>query len=153
MTPLEQLRYVERYLAQRKFQGRLGTLEGVYTAVLSGRARSDGDEVVFGPGRNYNANSQLDWNRDGQITAAEATNPVAFRLFGGVTRVQTRLRELGYYDRKPDGQYGPLTRAALERFQREHQLPVTGRRPVQSLLLRPGPQGSMTPRALPLRPD
>lgn len=126
MTPLEQLPYVERYLAQRKFQGRLGTLEGVYTAVLSGRARSNGDDVVFGPGVNYNANSGLDWNGDGQITAAEATNPVAFRLFGGVTRVQTRLRELGYYERKPDGQYGPLTRAALERFQGDSQLPVTG---------------------------
>jgi peptidoglycan hydrolase-like protein with peptidoglycan-binding domain len=126
MTPREQLRYVERYLAQRKFDGRLGTVEGVYTALLSGRARANGDDVVFGPGRNYNANAPLDWNRDGQITAAEATNPVAFRLFGGVTRVQGRLRELGYYDGRPDGQYGPLTRAALERFQSEHQFPVTG---------------------------
>ncbi|HVF45022.1 MAG TPA: peptidoglycan-binding protein [Pyrinomonadaceae bacterium] len=126
MTPLEQLRYVERYFAQRKFNGRLGTLEGTYTAVLSGQARSNGDDVVFAPGRNYNANSGLDWNHDGQITAAEAANPVAFRLFGGVTRAQTRLRELGYYDRRPDGEYGPLTRAALERFQTERRLPVTG---------------------------
>src|SRR5919107_5430685 len=30
MTPLEQLRYVERYFAQRKFNGPLGTLEGTY---------------------------------------------------------------------------------------------------------------------------
>lgn len=126
MTPLEQLRYVERYFSQRKFDGRLGTLEGTYTAVLSGQARSNGDDVVFPPGRNYNANSGLDWNRDGQITAAEATNPVAFRLFGGVTRAQTRLRELGYYERKPDGDFGPLTRAALERFQTDNRLPVTG---------------------------
>lgn len=126
MTPVEQLRYVEKYFAQRKFNNRLGTLEGTYTAVLSGRARANGDDVVFGPGDAYNANAPLDWNRDGQITAAEATNPVAFRLFGGVTKVQERLRELGLYDRTPDGSYGPRTRAALEQFQREHQLAPTG---------------------------
>ena len=126
MSPTEQLKYVEKYLAQRKFNGRLGTLEGVYTAVLSGRARSNGDDVVFPSGVNYNANSGLDWNADGQITAAEATNPVAFRLFGGVTRAQERLHDLGYYDKTPDGRYGPLTRTALERFQREHNLAPTG---------------------------
>lgn len=126
MTPVEQLRYVEKYFAQRKFDGRLGTLEGAYTAVLSGRARTNGDDVVFGPGDAYNANAPLDWNRDGQITAAEATNPVAFRLFGGVTKVQERLRELGLYDRTPDGSYGPRTRAALEQFQRDNQLAPTG---------------------------
>ncbi|HEX8455934.1 MAG TPA: peptidoglycan-binding protein [Pyrinomonadaceae bacterium] len=126
MTPLEQLKYVERYFSQRKFNGRLGTLEGTYTAVLSGRARTNRDDVVFGPGANYNANAPLDWNRDGQITAAEATNPVAFRLFGGVTKVQERLRELGHYDRTPDGRYGPRTRAAIEQFQREQGLTATG---------------------------
>ncbi|HEV2801914.1 MAG TPA: peptidoglycan-binding domain-containing protein [Pyrinomonadaceae bacterium] len=126
MTPMEQLRYVERYFSQRKFNGRLGTLEGVYTAVLSGRARTNRDDVVFGPGTNYNANAALDWNRDGQITAAEATNPVAFRLFGGVTKVQERLRDLGYYDRTPDGRYGPRTRTALEQFQRDNRLDATG---------------------------
>jgi peptidoglycan hydrolase-like protein with peptidoglycan-binding domain len=126
MTPMEQLGYVEKYFAQRKFNDRLGSLEGTYTAVLSGRARANGDDVVFGPGDAYNANAPLDWNRDGQITAAEATNPVAFRLFGGVTRVQERLRELNYYDRKPDGDYGPRTRAALEQFQRDNGLTPTG---------------------------
>lgn len=126
MTPMEQLRYVEKYFSQRKFNDRLGTLEGTYTAVLSGRARANGNDVVFGPGDAYNANAPLDWNRDGQITAAEATNPVAFRLFGGVTRVQERLRELNYYDRQPDGSYGPRTRAALEQFQRDNGLNPTG---------------------------
>ncbi|HEY0100541.1 MAG TPA: peptidoglycan-binding protein [Pyrinomonadaceae bacterium] len=126
MTPVEQLRYVERYFAQSKFNNRLGTLEGTYTAVLSGRARANGDDVVFGPGDAYNANAPLDWNRDGQITASEATSPVAFRLFGGVTKVQERLRDLGLYDRTPDGSYGARTRAALEQFQREHQLAPTG---------------------------
>jgi peptidoglycan hydrolase-like protein with peptidoglycan-binding domain len=127
MKPVEQLRYVEKYLAQRKFNGRLGSLEGVYTAVLSGHARQNPNDVVFGPGISYNANAPLDWDGDGQIIAAEATSPVAFRLFGGVANVQQRLQDLGYLqEKRPDGRYGPGTRAALEHFQRDHGLNPTG---------------------------
>lgn len=126
MTPLEQLGYVERYFAQRKFNGRLSTLEGTYTAVLSGRARSGKEDVVFGPGVNYRSNSALDWNNDGQITAAEATNPVAFRLFGGVARVQQKLKDEGYYNGRINGRYTTATRAALEHFQRDHNLTANG---------------------------
>lgn len=126
MTPLEQLDYVERYFDQRKFNGRLSTLEGTYTAVLSGRARSGKEDVVFGPGRNYRANSALDWNNDGQITAAEATNPVAFRLFGGVARVQQKLKGEGYYNGRINGRFTTATRTALENFQRDHNLTANG---------------------------
>ncbi|MFL9824765.1 TIGR02594 family protein [Rhodoplanes sp. SY1] len=40
--------------------------------------------------------------------------------------VQARLRELGFDPGPLDGEYGPLTRAAIETFQRSRGLPVTG---------------------------
>jgi peptidoglycan hydrolase-like protein with peptidoglycan-binding domain len=41
--------------------------------------------------------------------------------------LQSRLIDLGYYDGRVDGTPGPLTLAALARFQHDHGLPVTGR--------------------------
>ncbi|HEX7969464.1 MAG TPA: peptidoglycan-binding domain-containing protein [Stellaceae bacterium] len=40
--------------------------------------------------------------------------------------VQARLRRAGYYRGPVDGVWGPNTRVALERFQRDRRLPVTG---------------------------
>lgn len=130
MTPVEQLRYVERYF--QPFQGRLNTLEGVYTAVLSGSPRPNTDDVLFRQGTvAYTQNSGLDFNRDGQITSGEATSAVASRLFGGVTRVQQRLVDLGFVpqaqrDNFVDGDFGPNTSNALADFQRSVNLPATG---------------------------
>ena len=42
------------------------------------------------------------------------------------TAVQERLRRTGYYRGPIDGAWGPGTRLALERFQRDRRLPVTG---------------------------
>lgn len=36
-----------------------------------------------------------------------------------------RLRDLGYYDGPPEERPCPATTAALEKFQRDHGLPVT----------------------------
>lgn len=126
LTPVEQLRYVELYLA--RFKGRLNTLEGVYTAVLSGSPRPDPRTALFRQGtRDYAQNQGLDLNRDGVITSGEATAQVAARLFGGVNRVQQRLIELGLLGiERPTGSYGPKTFAAIQEFQRREGLPVTG---------------------------
>lgn len=43
-----------------------------------------------------------------------------------VIAVQRALSDFGYGQIKPDGQAGPETKAAIERFEREHNLPVTG---------------------------
>jgi peptidoglycan hydrolase-like protein with peptidoglycan-binding domain len=43
-----------------------------------------------------------------------------------VRDVQARLKALGYYGGAVDGAWGPGTRAALERFQRDRRLAVTG---------------------------
>ena len=42
-----------------------------------------------------------------------------------VASVQTQLQQLGYYSYEIDGQMGPLTRAAIARYQRDNLLPIT----------------------------
>lgn len=44
----------------------------------------------------------------------------------GVTSAQKALIKLGYGPAKPDGVLGPATRQAIERFERDRRLPVTG---------------------------
>lgn len=43
-----------------------------------------------------------------------------------VRTVQHRLRDWGYFKRRPSGYFGPLTRDAVMRFQQENNLPVDG---------------------------
>jgi peptidoglycan hydrolase-like protein with peptidoglycan-binding domain len=43
-----------------------------------------------------------------------------------VTAVQRALSDFGYGQIKPTGVYDPDTRAAIEKFERDHKLPVTG---------------------------
>ena len=40
--------------------------------------------------------------------------------------VQRALAEAGYGQIKPTGGYNPETRAAIEKFERERKLPITG---------------------------
>ncbi len=130
MTAMEQLPFVEAYFAQ--YRGSLGTLEGTYTAVLSGRARPDPSSVLFERGSiAYTQNAALDANGDGRITSGEATQQVAMRLFGGTTAVQQALLDAGVVPeaqraRFVDGALGPNTRAAIAAFQARAGLPVTG---------------------------
>ncbi|HXY60941.1 MAG TPA: peptidoglycan-binding domain-containing protein [Chthoniobacterales bacterium] len=42
-----------------------------------------------------------------------------------VADVQTALQQLGYYTYAVDGQMGPLTRSALNRYQSDNRLPIT----------------------------
>jgi peptidoglycan hydrolase-like protein with peptidoglycan-binding domain len=43
-----------------------------------------------------------------------------------ITAVQRALADFGYGQIKPSGVFDPDTRAAIEKFERDHQLPVTG---------------------------
>jgi spore coat assembly protein SafA len=84
MTPVEQLKYVEKYF--QPFTGKLGTLEAVYTSVLSGSPKPDPNTTLFSAGSNaYNSNRGLDLNGDGRITAGEATSKVRARISGELT--------------------------------------------------------------------
>lgn len=44
----------------------------------------------------------------------------------GCFLLQKRLRQLGYYQHRPDGIFGYGTEQALKKFQQEEGLPVTG---------------------------
>lgn len=76
MSPVEQLDYVQKYLAP--FKGRLNSLEDVYMAVLWPKAvGKDPDYALFERGtKAYWQNRGLDLNKDGVITKAEATSKV-----------------------------------------------------------------------------
>ncbi len=131
MSSTEQLRYVEKYFDQPQFRGKIGSLEGLYTAVLSGRARQNSDDVLFTRGTRAYEQNPLDWDNDGRITAGEAITPVAARMYGGVRAVQQRLVDSGFVpgDQKPnfaDGRWGRNTAAAVRLFQAANGLPVTG---------------------------
>lgn len=131
MSSVEQLKYVEKYFDQPNFKGKLGTLEGLYTAVLSGRARSNPNDVLFTRGTKAYDQNPLDWNKNGQITAGEAVTPVAARMYGGVRAVQQKLVNGGFVPDNQkngfaDGRWGANTAAAVKRFQQANNLPATG---------------------------
>src|SRR5262245_4397458 len=73
MSPLDQLRFVERYLDP--FRGRLNTLPDVYMAVLRGSIIEGGDAVVVVDAakepRIYALNRSLDINNDMRMTKGE----------------------------------------------------------------------------------
>ncbi len=50
-----------------------------------------------------------------------------------LTKVQRQLWNLGYYKGDIDGAFGPVTQRAIETFQRENGLPITGRLDSQTL--------------------
>src|SRR5690554_2745455 len=83
MSAVDQLQYVERYFNNRSDPGDLNTLEGVYTTVLHGSPKPDPDSTLFSQGTAaYRMNAPLDLNRDGRITAGEATQFVRDRIDG-----------------------------------------------------------------------
>jgi len=78
MTATEQLPYVEKYFERHR--GRLGSLEAVYTTIFAGHPAAP-SEVLYERGSEaYRVNSQFDVNKDGRLTAAEATTVVRRNL-------------------------------------------------------------------------
>jgi hypothetical protein len=73
MSPMEQLRLVERYLTP--FRGSLNSLANVYLAVFRGVVIEGGDTVVVADSnkepRIYTLNKSLDLNGDGRIVKGE----------------------------------------------------------------------------------
>ena len=128
MSAVKQLEFVEKYF--KGFKGKLGSLEAVYTAILSGSPKKP-DDVLFKIGTPAYKMNPLDWNQDGKITAREATTIVGARLFGGVKAVQTRLLELAIVplnlqDGFNDGRWGKNTSKVLAEFQKSKGLDETG---------------------------
>ncbi len=128
MSPVEQLKFVEKYFTP--FKGKLESLEAVYTAILSGSPKKP-DDVLFKVGTAAYRMNPLDWNKDGKITASEATTIVGARLFGGVKVVQQKLLDLGFVPENlqagfADGRWGANTSKVLAKFQASKNLPETG---------------------------
>jgi len=134
MSSVEQLRYVEAYFSQPQYAGKLGTVEGLYSAVLSGTATPNAGDTLpnFVAGhRNYEQNKGLDFNHDGRVTSGEAASAVTSRLYGGVSAVQRQLVAAGAVPSAQqagfvDGSFGPQTSAAIARFQQQQGLNATG---------------------------
>jgi len=134
MSPVEQLDFVEKYFDQPHFAGKLGSVEGLYSAVLSGQAKPNPDDTLpnFVRGhQNYTQNAPLDINGDGRITSGEAASEVVSRLYGGVSEVQQKLLDAGAVPAGQqsgftDGDFGPATQTALINFQNANGLEPTG---------------------------
>ena len=134
MDSVEQLEFVEKYFQQPHFDGKLGTVEGLYSAVLSGQATPNPDDTLtnFVRGRAaYSSNAPLDFNNDGRITSGEASSAVVSRLYGGVSQVQQQLLAAGVVPASQqhnfaDGRFGPDTQTAITRFQTQNNLAATG---------------------------
>ncbi|MGB6349300.1 MAG: peptidoglycan-binding domain-containing protein [Pseudolabrys sp.] len=62
------------------------------------------------------------------VADAPSADPIARLITPSkrVTAVQRALSDFGYGQIKPTGVYDPDTRAAIEKFERDHKLPVTG---------------------------
>jgi hypothetical protein len=63
-----------------------------------------------------------------RVVSTSRPDPIAELLSGSnqLTSVQRALSEFGYGPVAATGVYGPETRAAIERFERDRKLPVTG---------------------------
>ena len=100
MSPVEQLRLVERYLTP--FSGRLGSLADVYLAVFRGFIVKGDDATVIAPlddsngeQRKFTLNKWLDFNRDNKITKGELA--LAATIIGRFQPIAPRpARSLNY---------------------------------------------------------
>lgn len=59
------------------------------------------------------------------VTSASALSKIGSRG-EEVKKIQTALRDLGYFNSKIDGIYGTITKKAVERFQKDYGLKVDG---------------------------
>ena len=131
MTATEQLPYVEKYMQQHRKAGKesrpLNSLDSVYETILAGHPSgvSDPNQVLYKEGSKEYKQNPFDFNKDGKITFGEVSSRSHCQLFGGVQRVQNRLKELGYLS-EADGRLGPDTFKAVEEFQKDNALSVTG---------------------------
>ncbi len=88
----------------------------------SARATGNRRAGVTAPGASVNPNAAA------SRTTEARHDPIAEMIepTNRMIAVQRALAEFGYGQIKPTGTLGPETKAAIERFERERRLPVTG---------------------------
>ena len=84
MTAEDQLDYVRKYFAP--YRNKMTTLSDVYMAILWPAAVGKPEAAVLfrRPSRQYDQNSGLDTNRDGEVTKGEAASKVQNKLARGL---------------------------------------------------------------------
>lgn len=125
---------IQRELTRRGFYD--GTADGVWGAKTDAGAR----DFLLSTGQRVNPEASEDLLRAlqaskpkvGNVTAAVSTpvrnDPIADLIAPSkrVLAIQRALSDYGYGQIKPTGAYDPETRVAIEKFERDHKLPVTG---------------------------
>ena len=122
---------IQKELAKRGFYD--GAADGLYGAKTDAAIRDFEQAAAVKPG------SMLDENLLRAIirstakprpaaAVAETRDPIAELLAPPkkVVAVQRALSDYGYGQIKPNGVFGPETQAAIEKFERDRKLPVTG---------------------------
>jgi peptidoglycan hydrolase-like protein with peptidoglycan-binding domain len=117
---------IQRELARRGFYD--GAIDGVWGAKTDTAAR----DFVQAAGLKINPDASealLHTIAASKVKAPAARNdPIAALLAPSkrVVAIQRALADFGYGQIKPTGQLDPETRVAIKKFERAHQMPVTG---------------------------
>jgi peptidoglycan hydrolase-like protein with peptidoglycan-binding domain len=121
---------IQRELNKRGFYD--GAIDGVWGAKTDGAAR----DFAQAAGLQMNVESneallhaiQASNVRHTAAAPARSNDPIAALIAPSnkVMGVQRALADFGYGQIKPTGVYDPATRVAIEKFERDHKLPVTG---------------------------
>jgi peptidoglycan hydrolase-like protein with peptidoglycan-binding domain len=126
----ETIAEIQRELSRRGFYD--GAIDGVYGPKTDGAIRDF--EQVAGlrpsaePSDGFLQTIVRSQVRAKPAAAPTRNDPIANLLAPDrrITAVQRALSDYGYGQIKASGLYDPETRAAIERFERERKLPVTG---------------------------
>jgi peptidoglycan hydrolase-like protein with peptidoglycan-binding domain len=123
---------IQRELARRGFYD--GTADGVWGAKTDSGARDflQTSGLRVSPEASEDLLRALQTARPKAISAAAVgpvrNDPIADLIAPSkrVLSIQRALSDFGYGQIKPTGAYDPETRTAIEKFERDHKLPITG---------------------------
>jgi len=102
------------HMQMAQLAGRVSMLEN-HLGLIEGKAWNQREDVSYLKGRVEGMQSIF-----GAPTSATTTKPTP-------KRIQTALKNAGYYTGSVDGKVGPQTKQAIKEFQRTHGLSVDGK--------------------------
>ena len=114
---IEQVKALQRQLSWLGFEP--GTVDGRYGPITTGAVRR------FQEANDLAVDGVVGHDTRDALRASLAQRPSSDRI-DRVKGLQRQLSRLGYEPGRVDGRYGPLTTAAVARFQESHELPADG---------------------------
>ncbi len=114
---IEQVKALQRQLSWLGFEP--GTVDGRYGPITTGAVRR------FQEANDLTVDGVVGQGTRDALRASLAQRPSSDRI-DRVKGLQRQLSRLGYEPGPVDGRYGPLTAAAVARFQDSHELPADG---------------------------